>query len=216
MKNKIHVKQQILNVSLQLFAEKGYNGTTTKEIARKCNISEGLIFHYFPKKQDIIYEIFQQLEEKLVFQIGNVLLETDNSIINIKKKKTKREKYIQLKKILKNIVELILINLRKNEFNLIFRVLLNSMMVLDQEVKFRIVNKIHQSLWIPVSLKIKEYLPQQVDEYMFFRLVQSSFAGFIIFQNFFEWEKVFHIDYNKYVDFAIDCIVNGLKEYEKN
>ncbi|HBO85202.1 MAG: hypothetical protein A2073_06880 [Deltaproteobacteria bacterium GWC2_42_11] len=41
---------QIVNVASMLFANKGFKGTTTREIARKAGISEAVIFKYFSKK----------------------------------------------------------------------------------------------------------------------------------------------------------------------
>ena len=50
-------KTQILMKALELFVQKGYEGTTTKEIAKELNISEGLLFHYYPTKENLYLEI---------------------------------------------------------------------------------------------------------------------------------------------------------------
>ncbi|MCI0486378.1 MAG: TetR/AcrR family transcriptional regulator [Blastocatellia bacterium] len=44
-------RQQIVNVSAALFSEKGFNGTTTREIADRAGVSEAIIFRHFPNKQ---------------------------------------------------------------------------------------------------------------------------------------------------------------------
>src|SRR5438445_7366247 len=41
----------IIAAAASLFAQKGFNGTTTREIARSAGISEALIFKYFPTKR---------------------------------------------------------------------------------------------------------------------------------------------------------------------
>ena len=41
----------IIAVASSLFAQKGFNGTTTREIARSAGISEALLFKYFPTKR---------------------------------------------------------------------------------------------------------------------------------------------------------------------
>ncbi|MDO5534412.1 MAG: TetR/AcrR family transcriptional regulator [Propionibacteriaceae bacterium] len=46
---------QILRASLRLFLDKGFHGTSTREICRSVGISSGLFFHYFPTKQ-AVYE----------------------------------------------------------------------------------------------------------------------------------------------------------------
>ena len=39
-------KKQLLQVALDVFIEKGYYGTSTREIARRAGVSSGLLFHY--------------------------------------------------------------------------------------------------------------------------------------------------------------------------
>ena len=46
-------KQQILDVSLDLFVRHGYTGTSTRCISKKIGISSGLMFHYFKSKEDL-------------------------------------------------------------------------------------------------------------------------------------------------------------------
>jgi AcrR family transcriptional regulator len=48
-------RRQILDISKTLFAEKGFNGTTTKEIATRAKVNEALIFRHFAGK-DALYE----------------------------------------------------------------------------------------------------------------------------------------------------------------
>lgn len=44
-------RAQIVEVAAMLFAQKGFKGTTTREIAKKAGISEAVIFRHFPKKE---------------------------------------------------------------------------------------------------------------------------------------------------------------------
>lgn len=52
-------RQQIVETALRLFAEHGFDGTSTRKIAQAADISEGLIFHYFPTKNDLLNAIFE-------------------------------------------------------------------------------------------------------------------------------------------------------------
>jgi len=47
----------ILDSALVLFANKGYDGTTTEEIAKRAGVSKGLVFSYFKMKQDILFAV---------------------------------------------------------------------------------------------------------------------------------------------------------------
>lgn len=50
-------KKQLLRVALDVFIEKGYYGTSTREIARRAGVSSGLLFHYFSNKDSIYLEL---------------------------------------------------------------------------------------------------------------------------------------------------------------
>jgi AcrR family transcriptional regulator len=46
-------RQQILRIAVNLFAQRGFRGTTTKEIAHAAGISEAIIFRHFATKQEL-------------------------------------------------------------------------------------------------------------------------------------------------------------------
>ena len=46
-------RQHLIEVALHLFATNGFRGTTTKAIAQAAGVSEGIIFRYFPTKEDL-------------------------------------------------------------------------------------------------------------------------------------------------------------------
>jgi AcrR family transcriptional regulator len=50
-------RQNLLDVSLDLFVHRGYHGTTVRDIAEQAHTSVGLLFHYFPTKQAILEEL---------------------------------------------------------------------------------------------------------------------------------------------------------------
>lgn len=52
---------QILDAALKLFAEKGFSGTKTREIAELAGISETLIFQHFKTKEDLYRAALRQL-----------------------------------------------------------------------------------------------------------------------------------------------------------
>lgn len=54
-------RQQIIDGALRAFSERGFEGTTNKEIAAAAGIgSPGLIYHYFRDKEDLFQEVFEQ------------------------------------------------------------------------------------------------------------------------------------------------------------
>lgn len=46
-------RQQLILTAMSLFSKKGFDGTTTKEIARAAGVTEAIIFRHFPTKNDL-------------------------------------------------------------------------------------------------------------------------------------------------------------------
>jgi AcrR family transcriptional regulator len=46
-------RQQIVEVAMDLFSLRGFNGVTTKEIADRAGVSQAMIFRHFPSKEAI-------------------------------------------------------------------------------------------------------------------------------------------------------------------
>lgn len=47
-------REQILDAAMRLFGQKGYQGTSIRDIAREVGITEGLIYHYFENKEQLL------------------------------------------------------------------------------------------------------------------------------------------------------------------
>lgn len=48
---------RILKAAQRLFARKGYDGTTTRDLAQAAGVAEGTIFRHFPNKKAILIEV---------------------------------------------------------------------------------------------------------------------------------------------------------------
>ena len=46
-------RSQILQLAITLFSQRGFNGTTTKEIAKAAGISEAMVFRHFATKSEL-------------------------------------------------------------------------------------------------------------------------------------------------------------------
>jgi AcrR family transcriptional regulator len=55
-------RQEILQAAIKLFAGKGFNGTTTRDLAAEAKVNEAIIFRHFKTKQDLYRAI---LEDRL-------------------------------------------------------------------------------------------------------------------------------------------------------
>ncbi len=65
-------REQILSAASIVFAEKGYQRATTREIAEKADVSEGLIYSYFESKDHLLLAILEKLAnsglDELIFE----------------------------------------------------------------------------------------------------------------------------------------------------
>ena len=52
-------REQIIEAAITLFAQRGFDGTSTRQIAGSIGITEGLIFHYFPTKADLLNAVLE-------------------------------------------------------------------------------------------------------------------------------------------------------------
>ncbi|WP_199545764.1 TetR/AcrR family transcriptional regulator [Streptomyces sp. N35] len=52
------VRRRILDVSLDLFATKGFAATGVQEIVTKAGVTKGALYHYFKSKDEILFEIY--------------------------------------------------------------------------------------------------------------------------------------------------------------
>ncbi len=46
-------RKQLIRVAIQLFSQKGFRGTTTKDIAVAARVNEAMIFRHFARKEDL-------------------------------------------------------------------------------------------------------------------------------------------------------------------
>lgn len=52
-------KQEIMQVALELFVSKGYAAAKVTDIAKRANMSTGLMFHYFESKEKLYEELIR-------------------------------------------------------------------------------------------------------------------------------------------------------------
>ncbi|KKI99150.1 TetR/AcrR family transcriptional regulator [Prochlorothrix hollandica] len=57
---EVETKSRILEAAQRLFAEQGYDGTTTRDLARSAKVAEGTLFRHFTNKKAILVEVVTQ------------------------------------------------------------------------------------------------------------------------------------------------------------
>jgi len=52
-------RAKLIEAALHLFAEKGVGGTSIKDIAREAGVAQGLLYHYFASKDDLLWGVLE-------------------------------------------------------------------------------------------------------------------------------------------------------------
>jgi AcrR family transcriptional regulator len=81
-------EQEILEAAIKVFSDKGFDGSTTSEIAKTAGIAEGTIFRYFKTKKDILRKIIIKLMDTIS---SLIIVEPVAKIIEANKDKDERE-----------------------------------------------------------------------------------------------------------------------------
>lgn len=73
----------IIAAAAALFAEKGFNGTTTREIAKTAGISEALLFRYFPTKRALYGAILAEKSQlsQLMASVEEAAEKRDDNLV---------------------------------------------------------------------------------------------------------------------------------------
>lgn len=56
-------RQEIVNAAAQVFFEKGYDASSTQDIADVAGILKGSLYYYVKSKEDFLFEIVQEMHE---------------------------------------------------------------------------------------------------------------------------------------------------------
>lgn len=107
-------RKKLLDSAQNLFAEKGYKGTSVRAINRSVNLADGLLYHYFPGGKK---EIFQVIVELNVKQILKELKQKNriDSYLSMPLEEVLENYYENITEVITHHMDIIRILLRENE-----------------------------------------------------------------------------------------------------
>lgn len=86
LKTDFNEKQiQILQVAERLFAEKGFDGTSIRDIAKEASINIAMVSYYFGSKEQLLESIILHRATGIKLQLDNLMLEDLNPLEKIHK-----------------------------------------------------------------------------------------------------------------------------------
>ncbi len=65
-------RQQLIDASVRVFAERGFRGTTIADIAEEAKIALGTIYLYFSSKEDVFAALNQRFNEVITEATSNI------------------------------------------------------------------------------------------------------------------------------------------------
>ncbi|MFD3446710.1 TetR family transcriptional regulator [Microbacteriaceae bacterium 4G12] len=77
-------REQMVKGAVQLFKQKGFHRTTTREIAREAGFSIGTLYEYIRTKEDVLYLVCDSIYENVRMRMEQVLNMEMGSIDSLK------------------------------------------------------------------------------------------------------------------------------------
>lgn len=191
-KKKKQLKEKIVEISKDVFLEKGYIESTMQEIAQKAEIGVGTLYNYFPSKAEIFfYAMSQEFDLKVdSYKEFEQDLENDivKTVVEYVMKPIKKMKLMN-KRIMKELFSVVFGNMKSDKF------LFKGMMKLD----FRYIDQLEKLL---NKIKEKEMLPKSFPSHDAAYVIYSVFATQLMM-------FVFMDDYS--YEMLLECIENQIR-----
>ena len=65
MEEKIHTRDKIMLVALELFSRKGYEGVSIMDITKEVGINKATFYSHYPSKAALLEKIFDFFKKRL-------------------------------------------------------------------------------------------------------------------------------------------------------
>ena len=66
------VRTHLMDAALRVFAQRGFEGSTVRDIAVEARVAAGLLYHYFPSKQALLTALFERSAGLVMAAFANV------------------------------------------------------------------------------------------------------------------------------------------------
>ena len=199
----------ILDAATKIFAEKGYEGSRTSDIAKEANIAEGTIFRYFKTKKDLLVGLLMPLMIKffrpLMFKsMEKILRNEKNESINVVLKDVMLDRMALVKKNTPLLKTIMVESIYHPEL----------LEPLQKEIAPKFIPTVDK--FFKENMKMGNL--REVDPRLITRSVISLVAGYSILSNLFP--EVFTSDGDEMeIEKMVDMLINGIgvkKECVKN
>lgn len=167
---------QIINAATKIFAEKGFEGARTSEIAKEADVAEGTIFRYYKTKKDILMGLVLPLIIKF---FRPLILKSAEQIVQNEEDKP-------IEEVLQSLF-LDRLDLIENNLPLVKTVFIESsyhpelLNIVQNEIGAKVIPFI--SAFIEDNIKNDNF--REIDPLVITRTLMSLLMGYIVFTNIF-------------------------------
>lgn len=196
IKNLTPKQKLVFESAIELFSEKGYSNTSTKEIADHAGVSEGSIFRKFNNKEELLMSILRPLTHEILPEDIEVFADSVYKDPNLK---------TFLTTLIRNRIDLFKYNHK------IMKIFLNEF-IYDRQIHDRLLKEIPKSSFKRLDSVWNELKSHNLlvdwDNIEIFRFIASNILGYII-------EHYFIVDAQKWneekeIEHVTDFIIRGL------
>ena len=187
-------REDILQASLKLFAEKGFHGTSMRDIARSADITEGLIYHYFASKRDLFRAIIDE-----------------HSFLPLLRSLPDLGEWLDLRDLLIVLARGFYDVLGRNQD--LTRLLLQEVQVFPEEREAFFADAMKESITELASIleaRMSEKSRAQVDPQVAARIFFNSLLAFFVEQEILGGKHIFPADEQAYVEHLVDMLVKRI------
>jgi len=185
-----NARQRLLDTATELFAEKGYAGTSVREIVDRAGVSKPVLYYYFKSKEGLFYALLEwaaNVQQEIINEIfstsGTVL---DRFIYFYRRVSEGVEEHQDLYKMIHGLIygppqgapEYDFSRYQRHMFDAVKRIYTNGLKsgeakpVDENEVAFLVLSL------IDFSLNMNQVLPELADPQRPERLLRLAFHGF--------------------------------------
>ena len=187
-------RAELLEAGLKLFARQGYHATSIRKIAHAAGVTEGLIYHYFSSKEDLLKKIVENSMR------GSHVLEPELPL-NL----PIREALLQIGQ---NFFE----RLQRNKD--IFRLMIAESRLFERTGDLFFPKMIYEQGMKRTGFFLKERMRQgelrTMDPILVARQFMGSLVAFFIFQELLAGKKVVEVSAKEFLEVSIDVFLKGL------
>lgn len=187
-------REDILSASLFLFAEKGFHGTSMRDIAREADITEGLIYHYFASKRDLFRAIIEE-----------------HSFLPLLRTLPELAEQLDLRGLLIVLARGFFDVLHQNKQ--LTRLLLQEVQVFPEEKEAFFADAVGQSIGVLGSIledRMNERAKAQVDPQVAARIFFNALLALFVEQEILGGRHLLPVDEEAYVEHLVDMFVKRM------